>query len=138
MPEQLSWLLPWLHLAGRVLFGLFFLIFGLIHLLDTGAAARYLERKGIAGPKPAAVASGLMLLVGGVLVVLGWHRFIGAGLLFLVLLPGAFALHPFWHEGDPAKRRASAAQFLMMLGLAGAALVIAVHGGQSWPFSLGG
>lgn len=138
MPEQLSWLLPWMQVAGRGLFGLFFLIFGLVHLLDTEGAARYLERKGVAGSKPAAVATGVMLLAGGLLVVLGWHRFIGAGLLFLVLLPGAFALHPFWHESDRARRRAAAAQFLMMIGMAGAALIVAFHSGESWPFSLGG
>ncbi len=138
MPDELWLLWPWMHLAGRILFSLFFIAFGVLHLVDTEGVGAYFATKGIAGPKPVAVATGLMLLTGGVLVLLGWTRFIGAGLLVLVLLPGAFALHPFWHETDPATRRSEMAQFFMTLALAGAALFFAYYGYQSWPHSLGG
>lgn len=138
MPDQLWLFYPWMHLAGRVLFSLFFIVFGLSHLVDLRGAAGFLERRGVPGPRPVAVVSGLMLLLGGGLVLLGWHRFIGAGLLFLVLFPGAFALHPFWAEHDPALRRSKLAQFCMTLGLAGAALFIAFYGYQPWPLSVGG
>lgn len=138
MPKALSELYPWLHVAGRTLFGLFFVVFGAMHLVRLSRIAAYFERKGIPGPRPVAVGTGVMLLTGGVLVGIGWHRFVGAGLLFLVLFPGAWALHPFWNEPDPDARLSETAQFFMTLALAGAALLVAYFGGQEWPLSMGG
>ncbi len=138
MPDALWQFYPWLHLAGRVLYALFPIVFGAVLLLDLMEASRFLEQKAVAGPRVVGGAAGLMLLVGGVLVAAGWHRFVGAGLVFLVLVPGAWALFPFWHAADPAVRRAEMAQFLMMVGLAGGALFTAFYGYQEWPLSLGG
>ena len=71
-------------------------------------------------------------------ILLGWHRFIGAGLVFLVLFPAGWALHPFWKESDPVARQNELAQFLKALALSGAALFMAFYGGTVWPLSLGG
>lgn len=138
MPADLWDLWPWMHFAGRVLFGSFAVVFGVLHLVRTRPVAGYFERKQIPGAGPVAIVTGLMLLVGGLLVSLGWHRFIGAGLLFLVLFPGAWALHPFWKETDPNRRLSELAQFFMTLALAGAALFFAYYGYDAWPMSLGG
>ena len=137
MPEAGVAAYPWIHLTGRVLFSGFVVLFGLRHLLGLKVTARYFERKGVPGPLPVAVVTGLMLTVGGVFVLLGWHRFIGAGLLFLVLFPGAWALHPFWTESDPDRRQDEMAHFFKTLGLAGASLFIAYYGGTGWPLSIG-
>lgn len=138
MPDDLWRFWPGLHVAGRVLFGTFFVLFGAMHLLRLGPIAAYFERKGVPGARPVAVVTGVMLLAGGLTVMLGWHRFIGAGLLALVLVPGAWALHPFWKETDPDARLSELAQFFMTIALAGAALLVAYYGYQSWPVSLGG
>jgi uncharacterized membrane protein YphA (DoxX/SURF4 family) len=126
-----------MHAAARALFAAFPVAFGVLSLARTRETATYLEGRGIAGALPVTLAVGSMLLAGGLMVLLGWHRFIGAGLLFLVLLPGAFALYPFWQAADPATRRTEAAQFLMTLGLAGASLFVAFYSSQPWPLSLG-
>ncbi len=137
MPEVGVLAYPWIHLAGRVLFAGFVVLYGLRHLFSLKTTARYFERKRVPGPIPVAIATGLMLTVGGVFVLLGWHRFIGAGLLFLVLFPGAWALHPFWTETDPERREDEMAQFFKTVGLAGASLFIAYYGGSAWPLSIG-
>ncbi len=137
MPEVAVGAYPWIHLAGRVLFSGFVILFGIRQLVSPGSTARYYQRKAVPGPIPVAIVTGLMLTVGGVFVLLGWHRFIGAGLLFLVLFPGAWALHPFWTERDPEKRLDEMAQFFKTLGLAGASLFVAYYGGSGWPLSLG-
>jgi uncharacterized membrane protein YphA (DoxX/SURF4 family) len=137
MPEQLWALWPWMHLAGRILFSSFFVAYGLHHLvLRPSEIAAYLERKQIPGPRPVAFATGVMLLAGGLMVLLGWRRFIGAGLLFLVTFPGAFALHPFWRELEPATRQAERAEFFMTLSLAGAALIVGFYGHTLWPMAV--
>ena len=70
---------PWLHLVGRILFSLFLIVFGLMHLFSP-RVAEYFDSKEIPGPRVVASAMGVMVLVGGVFLLLGWHRFIGAGL----------------------------------------------------------
>jgi putative oxidoreductase len=134
MPESVY---PWLHLVGRVLFASFLIVFGLLHLTSHGIAD-YMRRKDVPGPKVVAWATGLMVLVGGVSILLGWHRFIGAGLVFLALFPSGWALHPFWTVSDPEVRQSEMAHFLKALAIAGAALLIAFYGSTPWPLSLGG
>ncbi len=131
MPEY-----SWMHLTGRILFSSFAIFFGLRHLLRMRVTAEFFESKAVPGPKPVALVTGLMLLVGGVFVLLGWRRFVGAGLLFLVLFPGAWALHSFWTETDPAKRMNEMGHFLKTLGLAGAALLFAYYARGPWPHTL--
>ena len=138
MPDALFPLFPWMHLVGRVLFAVLFIGNGLNHLLKVNEVAAYAQIKGLPAPKAATIVSGLMILVGGVLVLLGWHRFIGAGLIVIFLLPTAFVVHAFWKETDPAMMQVEMAHFLKDLALLGAALFIAFYSGMSWPMSLGG
>ena len=134
MPE---WIFPWMHLSGRLLFSLFLVVFGVMHLFSP-KIAEYFGTKEIPGPRVVAWAMGVMVLVGAVFLLLGWHRFIGAGLVFLALFPAGWALHPFWKETDPAVRLTEMAQFFKVLALSGGALFMAFYGGTVWPFSLGG
>jgi uncharacterized membrane protein YphA (DoxX/SURF4 family) len=107
-----------MHLIGRILFSMLFIGSGLNHLLKAKEMASYAQSKGVPAAKVVTVVSGLMIVVGGVLVLLGWHRFIGAGLI------GIFVL--------------GTAVFMKDLGLLGAALFFAFYAGTSWPMSLGG
>jgi uncharacterized membrane protein YphA (DoxX/SURF4 family) len=134
MPESIY---PWLHLVGRILFSLFLIVFGLMHLFSP-RIAEYFQSKELPGPRVVAWAMGVMVLVGGVFLLLGWHRFIGAGLVFLALFPAGWALHPFWKESDPAKRLTEMAHFFVVLALSGAALFMAFYSDTVWPMSLGG
>src|SRR3989338_3720297 len=77
---------------------------------DRGRLSRERMLAGYAASKkvPAAAVmvrlTGLMILVGGVLVLIGWHRFIGAGLLAIFLFPTAFLMHNFRTIADPMAR----------------------------------
>lgn len=138
MPEQLHFLYPWMHLIGRILFSMIFIMSGIGHLVKLEQTVEHVQSKGIPAPKAAAALSGLVLLVGGVLILVGWTRFIGAGLLFLFLIPTAFLMHPFWKETDPVVQQNEMAHFFKVMGLAGATLLIAYYAGGWWPMSLGG
>jgi uncharacterized membrane protein YphA (DoxX/SURF4 family) len=138
MPEQLYFLYPWMHLVGRIFFAMIFIASGIGHLVQLEATAAYAQSKGLPAPKLAASLSGVMILIGGVLVLIGWTRFVGAGLLFLFLLPTAILMHPFWKETDPMAKQNEMAHFMKDVGLAGAALLIAYYAGPWWPLSLGG
>ena len=138
MPESLYPLYPWMHLAGRILFSMVFIASGLNHFLKLNEGTAYAQMKGVPAPKLATIVTGLMILVGGVLVLLGWHRFIGAGLLVIFLFLSAFLTHAFWKETDPLVMQNEMSHFMKDLALAGAALLVAFYGGWSWPMSLGG
>jgi uncharacterized membrane protein YphA (DoxX/SURF4 family) len=126
------------HVVGRLLLGYIFITSGWSHLSKLGPTAGYAASKGVPAPKFFVAFSGVMILVGASLIILGWHRFIGAGLLVLFLLPVAFTMHAFWKETDPMARMNEMSHFQKDLGLAGAAMLVAYYSGQSWPFSLGG
>ncbi len=135
MPEALY---PWMHLVGRILFSMVFIGSGLNHFLKLKESTAYAQSKGVPAAKLVTLVSGLMILVGGVFVLLGWHRFIGAGLLVIFLVPTAFVMHAFWRETDPMMMQTEMSHFMKDLALAGAALLVAFYGGMSWPMSLGG
>ncbi|MBI2536060.1 MAG: DoxX family protein [Gemmatimonadetes bacterium] len=132
-----------MHLVGRILFATVFIASGVGHLTKTAGMVGYAQSKGAPAPKIVVPLTGVVIIVSGVLVVLGWHRFIAAGLLFLFLVPTAFVMHAFWKETDPMARGNEMAHFQKDLALAGAALLLAYYAGGvgdcwTWPMSLGG
>jgi uncharacterized membrane protein YphA (DoxX/SURF4 family) len=135
LPE---WLYDWMHLGGRLLFGLLFLTSGLSHLIQLDSMAGYAQSKGLPAARAMTVITGLMIVAGSVMVILGWHRFIGAGLVFVFLLGTATMMHAYWRETDPTAKANEVAHFWKDLALAGAALFMAHYARYTWPFSLGG
>lgn len=126
-----------IHVVGRVLFSMMFIMSGMNHLMKLNDMSAYAKSKGVPAPKVLTVVSGLMIMVGGVLVLLGWHRFIGAGLIAIFLFSTAPIMHAFWKETDPAARMNEMAHFMKDMAMAGAALLIAFYSGTVWPMSLG-
>ena len=135
MPEQLF---LWMHLIGRILFAMIFIASGMNHFFKLNDGAAYATAKGVPAAKLMTVVSGLVILLGGVSVLLGWHRFIGAGLIVIFLVPTAFVMHAFWKETDPMMMQNEMAHFMKDMALVGAALLIAFYSGMPWPMSLGG
>ena len=138
MAEALQPLYPWMHLLGRILFSAICIGSGLNHLFKLDQVAGYAAANGVPAPKTSTVVTGLMILAGGVMVLLGWRRFIGAGLLVIFLPIVAVMIHAFWRRDDPMARANDQAHFMKNLALAGAALLVAFWAGDSWPMSLSG
>lgn len=113
-------------LIGRILLLPLFVGSGLNHLTQTQGMSGYAQSKGV--PQGAAsalvVISGLVMIVGAVLVALGVWGDLGALLLVIHLVPAAFVMHAFWKESDPQAKMAEQAQFMKNIALAGAALVL--------------
>src|SRR5438552_8245022 len=129
---------PWLHLISRVIFTALFFSSGWAHLTKTAMMVPYAASKKVPAAAVMVLLTGVMILVGSVLLVLGWHRFIGAILIAAFLLPTAFMMHNYWTITDPMARAGDRAHFMKDLSLAGAALYFAATSGFSSPMSLGG
>ncbi len=121
-------------LIGRLLFGLIFIL----------AAPRHLSHEGIQhaadlGVPMATVLvplSGVMALLGGLSIALGYKAPLGAWLLVGFLAPVTFLMHAFWKQTGPIASHTQQAMFAKNLAMLGAALLITQFG--SGPFSIGG
>jgi uncharacterized membrane protein YphA (DoxX/SURF4 family) len=109
---------------GRVLFAWIFLRSGIAHLRDDGTMAGYSESKGVPAAAAMVKVTGVMILVGGVLVALGLWADVGALLIAAFLLPTALIMHNYWTIDDPQARGGDAAHFYKDISLLGAAIMI--------------
>lgn len=126
-----------LQMVARVLLSYMFLQAAYGHFTQVKPMAAYAKGSGVPLPEVAVVGTGLMLLVGGLSLLLGFHPRVGAGVLFVFLVVVAFWMHAFWNVADPMQRGAQRAQFWKNITLAGAMLWIVANTGWPWPWSLG-
>jgi len=113
--------------AARIVFVAFFVMSGVNHLVNRRALAAYAGSKNVPAPGLAVVVTGVMLLAGAILILIGWHADWGAWLLVLFLVPTAFLMHNYWVETDPMQRANQQAHFWKNLTIAAAAVLYAIH-----------
>jgi putative oxidoreductase len=113
-------------LIGRIAFALLFLSAAVAHLTKTQAMAGYAQSRGVPMAGPATIGSGVLILVGGLMVLLGVWGDLGALLLVAFLVSTASLMHAFWKETDDQAKQIEMVQFNKDLALAGAALAFLV------------
>jgi uncharacterized membrane protein YphA (DoxX/SURF4 family) len=125
-----------LFLVGRVLFSALFLLSGVGHFTQTEQMTQYTKAAGVPAPKLAVLGTGVLLLLGGLSVLLGFYPTIGLILLIIFLVPATFLMHRFWDVTDPMQRQMQMINFNKNIALIGAALMLLLL--RNWPLSLGG
>jgi len=113
-----------LVLIGRVLFVSLFLSSGFGHLTKSEGMAGYAKSKGVPAARLMVIASGVLLLAGGLMLLLGVWADLGALFLFAFLIPTPLLMHAFWKETDPMSKQMEQIQFSKDIALAGAALML--------------
>ena len=113
-----------IFLVGRILFAVIFLASGIGHLTATAAMAGYAQSKGVPAAKASTIISGIVIIVGALLVLTGFYGDLGALLLAAFLIPTAFVMHNYWKETDPMAKMNSQIAFNKDISLAGAALIV--------------
>ena len=126
-------------IAGRVLFALLFVSSGVNHFTQNAAMTGYAKYKKIPMAKISVYVSGLMLVLGGIYIALGFYADLGALLLAIFLIPTAFLMHAFWKESDATAKSNERIAFFKDLSLAGAALIIfaLLRGGAGFGSNVG-
>jgi uncharacterized membrane protein YphA (DoxX/SURF4 family) len=109
---------------GRILFGGFFLMSGINHFTKLEAMTGYAKYKKLPAAKLGVLISGLMLVIGGLSVILGYYADLGALLLAIFLVLAAVIFHNFWKETDATAKQNEMLGFMKDIALAGAALII--------------
>jgi putative oxidoreductase len=127
-----------LFLAGRILFGLLFVVTGIAgHLMGYQMLTGYAAAKKIPLPGPAVLVSGVGIIVGGLGIIFGvWPDLAALGIAVFLFFT-TFFIHNFWTIKDDAMmRQMDMTQFQKDLALLGAALVIfavTAFGGEFGP-----
>uniref|UniRef100_A0A7C1JUB4 DoxX family membrane protein n=1 Tax=Caldilinea aerophila TaxID=133453 RepID=A0A7C1JUB4_9CHLR len=126
-----------LFLIGRIVLGAYYLFNAFNHFRNLEMMTGYAASKGVPAPKLAVAGTGVLLLLGGLSILLGYQPTIGVLLIVVFLVPVAFMMHNFWAVQDPQMKMAEMVNFMKNIALAASALMfLAIP--QPWPFSLGG
>ena len=121
---------------GRLLFGGVLAFTGVSHFTQTGQMADYAEYKGLPVPRFSVLASGALLVLGGLGVIVGVFPVVAAIALAAFLIVSAVMMHDFWAVPDD-QRQDELNSFLKNISLAGGSLVIASVASNGWTLSLG-
>lgn len=97
---------------------------GINHFAKLEAMTGYAKYKKLPAAKLGVLLSGVMLVLGGAYILLGFYADLGALLLAIFLVLAAVIFHNFWAETDATAKQNEMLAFMKDLALAGAALMI--------------
>ena len=124
-----------LLLIGRIIVGGYFLFGAANHFVQIKTMAGYARSKGTPAAEMAVAGTGVLLLLGGLSLLLGFHPTIGAALLVIFLIGVTFHMHAFWKAG-PQEKMSEMVNFTKNLALLGFVLIDDATR-RPWPYSLG-
>jgi uncharacterized membrane protein YphA (DoxX/SURF4 family) len=123
-------------LAARVLFGAVLAFMGINHFMDAEAMTGYAASKGLPAPGFGVIASGVVLLGGGLGIAAGVFPVVAAGALAAFLAVATPVMHDFWAAPED-QQQAEMTNFLKNVALLGGALAFLALGGSAWPYAVG-
>ena len=116
--------------VGRVLFSLIFLLSVPNHFKHETVA--YAAAAGVPVANVAVPLAGILALVGGLSVALGFHARLGALALLVFLVPVTLFMHKFWGIADPQQAQMQMINFMKNVALMGAAVFIVYAGAGAY------
>jgi putative oxidoreductase len=121
-PQVMRYAVP----VGRVLFSLIFMMSAATHF--SAKTIDYAASAGVPFASIAVPAAGLLALIGGLSVALGYHARFGALLLIVFLIPVTLMMHRFWGLSDPQATMVQRVMFLKNVSMLGTTLLLAYFG----------
>lgn len=125
-------------LFGRIIFGIYWINTAYGHLWKAGGLVGYTQSKGVKSASMAKLAvygTGLLALVGGLTILLGYRPHYGVACIVVFLLGVSYKIHDYWNAQDPAQKMSERVNFMKNMALLGATLMLLAIA-QPWPFSL--
>jgi putative oxidoreductase len=92
----------------------------------------YAASQGVPLASIAVPVSGLLGLIGGLSILLGYRAKIGAWLIALFLIPVTFMMHKFWTVSDPMTAQVQMVMFMKNVAILGGALLLSQFGAGPW------
>lgn len=113
-------------LIGRILMSIIFILAGFGKLTDIAGTAAYFSSYNLPAPTVTAVIIGLVELVGGLAVLVGFQTRIAAYLLALFAVASALVAHMNWSD------MMQLINFQKNLAIAGGFLILAAYGAGAY------
>jgi putative oxidoreductase len=113
-------------LVGRILYSILFIAAAPGHF--SAETIGYAASQGVPLANLAVPLSGVLALLGGLSIALGYKARLGALALIAFLVPVTLMMHNFWAVTDPMMHQMQMVMFMKNVGLIGAALTFFVHG----------
>jgi putative oxidoreductase len=117
-------------LLGRLFFALIFLTAGPNHFSSQMIA--YAASQGVPLVSIVVPFSGLLAIVGGLSILLGYRARIGAWLIAIFLVGVTPMMHKFWIVPDPMMHQLQMIMFMKNVAMLGGALLISQLGSGPW------
>jgi len=124
--------MKYIVLLGRLFFSAIFILASIGHF--SAAAIAYADSQGVLFATFLVPFSGVIALIGGLSILLGYKARIGAWLIVIFLIPVTAMMHRFWGNIDPMMASLQQVMFMKNLAMLGGALLITFFG--SGPLSL--
>ena len=125
-------------LIGRLILGIYWLQTAYNHLVKGAGLVGYTQSKGVKSAGTAKLAvygTGLLALIGGLSILLGYHPHYGIAALVIFLLGVSFKIHDYWNVQDPMAKMNERINFMKNVALIGAILAMAAIA-EPWAFSI--
>jgi putative oxidoreductase len=119
-----------LVLLGRFFFALIFLLSGPRHFMSQTIA--YAASQGVPLASIAVPFSGLLAVLGGLSILLGYRARIGGWLIVIFLIGVTPLMHKFWGVSDPMAYQIQFIMFMKNVSMLGGALLISQFGAGPW------
>ena len=117
-----------LDLIGRIFISFIFLYEAYDSIKFFGATKEAMEDYGMTWNQDLLLGFSIFILIlGGVLVLIGYRSAFGAVLLLLYWIPLTFIVHSFWNDAEQFRRYESIA-FMKNIAIIGGLLMILVNG----------
>jgi putative oxidoreductase len=124
---MMNQLQPWGLLGARILLAWMFLVAGYDKIGGFAGTAKYMAAKGMPLVEPLLVATIILEIVGGLMLVIGWKARWAAWALLAFTLVANLVFHDFW--ALPAEQaRMQAILFYKNLAVMGGMLYVALMG----------
>jgi putative oxidoreductase len=117
-------------LLGRFFFAAIFLMAAPNHFKSETIA--YAASQGVPLASIVVPASGVIAILGGLSILLGYRARIGAWLIALFLILVTPMMHNFWAVSDPMAHQMQMIMFMKNLSMLGGALLISQFGAGPW------
>ncbi len=122
-------------LVGRILLATIFVLSGIGKVTGFDATVAYIAAKALPMPQILAIATIVVELGAGLMLVAGWKARAAAAALLVFTAVATFLFHPFWAV-PPEETVMQRIQFLKNLAIMGGLLYVTVYG--SGPISASG
>lgn len=124
--------MKYLALIGRILFSAIFIMSSFKHFNQS--MFEYAGSHGVPMPSLLVPLSGILALIGGLSILIGYKARLGAWLIIIFLIPVTAMMHAFWTIEDPQAAAMQQIMFFKNVSILGGAFLIAYFG--SGPLSV--